>query len=203
MRRLLMVGLAETAAEKTMVRSHKGIDGAFVVDVITNGKSGVAVQLEGSSFETVWQLKEGGEDGILDLNKLTSNDIYAVGQTYGVEAARASIVAEITNVFGAYGIAVDPRHLGLVADHMTFNGGYRAMNRMGMSDFSSPCLQMSFETTAEFMTKAAVAGNSDKLKSPSARIVMGRVGDFGTGMFDLRQPVGVAVGGGGGGRRVS
>lgn len=120
--------------------------------------------------------------------------MYAVGQTYGVEAARASIVAEITNVFGAYGIAVDPRHLGLVADHMTFNGGYRAMNRMGMSDFSSPCLQMSFETTAEFMTKAAVAGNSDKLKSPSARIVMGRVGDFGTGMFDLRQPVGVTVG---------
>lgn len=65
-----MVGLAETAAEKTMVRSHRGIGGAFVVDVITDGKSGVAVQLEGSSFETVWQLKEGGEDGILDLNKV-------------------------------------------------------------------------------------------------------------------------------------
>lgn len=70
MRRLLMVGLAEAAAEKTMVRSHKGIDGAFVVDVINDGKSGVAVQLEGSSFETVWQLKEGGEHGILNLNKV-------------------------------------------------------------------------------------------------------------------------------------
>lgn len=72
MRRLLMVGLAEGAADKTMVRSHKGIDGAFVVDVITNGKSGVAVQLEGSNFETVWQLLEGGENGILDLNKVCS-----------------------------------------------------------------------------------------------------------------------------------
>lgn len=68
-----------------------------------------------------------------------------------------------------------------------------------------PSLQMSFETTTEFMAKAAVARSSDKLKSPSARIVMGRVGDFGTGMFDLRQPaefagvggVGVAVGGDG------
>lgn len=65
-----MVGLAEAAADKTMVRSHKGIDGAFVVDVITNGKSGVAVQLEGSNFETVWQLMEGDENGILDLNKV-------------------------------------------------------------------------------------------------------------------------------------
>lgn len=71
-----------------------------------------------------------------------------------------------------------------------------------------PCLQMSFETTTEFMAKAAVARSSDRLKSPSARIVMGRVGDFGTGMFDLRQPaefggmegvrgVGIAVGGSG------
>lgn len=63
-------------------------------------------------------------------------------QTYGVEAARASIVAEIIGVFGAYGIAVDPRHLGLVADHMTFDGGYRPLNRAGMADFSSPCLQV-------------------------------------------------------------
>lgn len=51
-------------------------------------------------------------------------------------------MAEITNVFGAYGIAVDPRHLGLVADHMTFDGGYRPLNRAGMADFSSPCLQV-------------------------------------------------------------
>lgn len=68
-------------------------------------------------------------------------------------------------------------------------------------------LQMSFETTTDFMAKAAVAHSSDRLKSPSARIVMGRVGDFGTGMFDLRQPVefggihgtrGISVGGSGG-----
>jgi hypothetical protein len=28
-------------------------------------------------------------------------------------------------VFGAYGIGVDPRHLGLIADFMTHTGGYR------------------------------------------------------------------------------
>ena len=114
-------------------------------------------------------------------------------QAYGVEAARASIVAEITGVFGAYGISVDPQHLGLVADRMTFGGGYRAMNRAGMVDFPSPCLQMSFETTAGFLTRAAVAGQSDKLKSPSASIVMGHVGAFGTGMFDLLQPAQVLI----------
>lgn len=71
MRRLLMVGLAESAAATTMVRSHKGIRGAFVVETTIDGKSGLAVQLEGSDFETVWQLKEGGVDGILNLNKVS------------------------------------------------------------------------------------------------------------------------------------
>lgn len=78
MRRLLMVGLAENAAAKTMVRSHKGINGAFVVETSGEGKSGLAVQLEGSDFETVWQLQEGGEGGILILNKVS----FAYNQTH-------------------------------------------------------------------------------------------------------------------------
>ncbi len=63
----------------------------------------------------------------------------------GVEASRASIVSEIAAVFGVYGIHVDPRHLGLIADYMTFLGGFRPMSRAGMTDAASACLQMSFE----------------------------------------------------------
>ena len=69
-RRLLMVGLAEASAEKTMVRSHTGIRGAFVRETVSEGESGLAVQLEGSCFETVWQLKEGGPNGMLEINKV-------------------------------------------------------------------------------------------------------------------------------------
>eukprot|EP00955_Chlamydomonas_euryale_P097897 365111-Chlamydomonas_euryale.AAC.5 len=35
--------------------------------------------------------------------------------TYGVEAARATIMKEASGVFNAYGIGVDPRHLCLIA----------------------------------------------------------------------------------------
>ena len=69
-RRLLMVGLAEASAEKTMVRSHTGIRGAFVMETVSEGESGLAVQREGSCFETVWQLKEGGPNGMLEVNKV-------------------------------------------------------------------------------------------------------------------------------------
>ena len=39
---------------------------------------------------------------------------------------------EIVNVFKAYGIDVDKRHLNLIADYMTFDGSYKPFNRIGI-----------------------------------------------------------------------
>jgi DNA-directed RNA polymerase I subunit RPA1 len=49
-----------------------------------------------------------------------------------IEACRAAIVKEINNVFQSYHISVDKRHLGLVADYITYQGTYRSFNRIGM-----------------------------------------------------------------------
>lgn len=57
-------------------------------------------------------------DELVDLDAIESNDVYAILTTYGVEAARASIIKEISGVFGAYAIAVDYRHLTVIADYM-------------------------------------------------------------------------------------
>jgi len=123
--------------------------------------------------------------------QIKTNDIYNLLLTYGVEAARQSIVSEITGVFGVYGINVNPRHLSLIADHMTRTGAYVAMNRMGMSECESPLLQMSFETTCNFLTKAAQEGGKDSQQSPSARIVLGAPTRIGTGCFDIMLPLSV------------
>jgi hypothetical protein len=39
-------------------------------------------------------------------------------QNYGVEAARNTIISELATVFNVYGIAIDFRHLALIADYM-------------------------------------------------------------------------------------
>jgi len=57
-------------------------------------------------------------DELIDLDNLSSNDIFAILTVYGVEAARRAIIDEISSVFGAYGIAVDYRHLTIIADYM-------------------------------------------------------------------------------------
>lgn len=97
--------------------------------------------------------------------------------------------AQVRAVFDVYGIAVDARHLLLIADYMTYGGGYRPMNRAGIEGHSSPLLRMSFETTTAFLTQALLKGEADRMTSASARIALGRVVESGTGAFDLWQPL--------------
>ena len=101
---LLMVGLVERAAEDTIVRAKPKIKEGFVN---TEDDRGRCLQTAGCNFEEIWKLDE----GVVDHNKLVSNDIWAIRCAYGVEAARMSIADQIRGVFAVYGISVDPRHL--------------------------------------------------------------------------------------------
>jgi DNA-directed RNA polymerase I subunit RPA1 len=128
-------------------------------------------------------------DEAVDLNFIKSNDIAAILRTYGVEAARASIINEVSAVFGVYGIVIDYRHLSLLADYMTHEGGYKPFNRTGISSKSSPLLKASFETTAAFLSEATLHGDFDDLRSPSSNIVVGKPSINGTAVFDVICPV--------------
>lgn len=78
----------------------------------------MTVQTDGINFEGAW-----ANSDLVDVTAVTANDVGAVLRTFGVEAARATVVAEVSGVFGAYGIGVDPRHLSLISDHMTHQVG--------------------------------------------------------------------------------
>ena len=72
------------------------------------------VQTDGINFTGVW-----AHSDLIDVDNITTNDVGTTLRIYGVEAARATLMREVRAVFGAYGIGVDPRHLGLIADFMT------------------------------------------------------------------------------------
>ncbi|GAB0098582.1 DNA-directed RNA polymerase [Sergentomyia squamirostris] len=122
---------------------------------------------------------------LLDLERLYSNDIHAIAQTYGIEAAGRVIVKEVQNVFKVYGITVDPRHLFLISDYMTYNGTISALSRKGMETSASPLQQMSFESCMKFLKAATVSGCIDNLSSPSSRLIVGQPCKSGTGAFTL------------------
>jgi DNA-directed RNA polymerase I subunit RPA1 len=174
---LLMVGLVERAAEDTIVRARPNINEGFVNNEEGRGR---CLQTAGCNFEEIWRLS----NEVVDHNKLVSNHIWGIRCAYGVEAARMSIADQIRGVFAVYGISVDPRHLSLIADFMTYDGEYKPMNRIGMADISSTFLQMSFESTSVFMVDAAMHKRNDPMMSPSANIVLGRPIRHGTGAFE-------------------
>lgn len=191
MPKLLFVGIVERTCRATIIREIPGITECFKVkDDSKNGQEPeIRLTTNGSNLQGLWNFAAGSEESILEDDDIYSNDIYAILKTYGVEMARAAILKEMSGVFGAYNIQVDRRHLELIADYMTFDGGYKPFNRKGISTNPSPLLKASYETTAAFLSEATLFGDFDDLSTPSGNIVMGRPNLTGTGVFDVVMPV--------------
>lgn len=187
--RMLYVPVFEELAKVVCVRATPGIQSAVALPPNKQWKV-PTVQTAGVNFEIL-----AFHADVIDVPAVMSNHIHAILQFYGVEAARAAIAREIDSVFAVYGISVDSRHLGLIADYMTHEGGYKALNRIGvfrrsrnelstaltplpnvvgMASQPSPLLKMTFETTMAFLTDAAIVADTDRLATPAASIVVGR-----------------------------
>ncbi|QBM88558.1 DNA-directed RNA polymerase I subunit RPA1 [Metschnikowia aff. pulcherrima] len=173
--KLLMVNIVEELCRVTVVREIKNIGRC-----VKPQDGSKMLTTEGVNFKAMWE-----QDDFIDVNGIRSNDISAVLQTYGVEAARNTIVNEVNNVFSTYAISVSTRHLDLIADMMTREGTYLAFNRQGIDSATSAFKKMSYETTCNFLTKAVLDGDREDLTSPSARIVLGKLNGVGTGAFDV------------------
>ena len=174
-RKILILEVVEELCSSLYIQQTVGITKVHV----TNQGSKVGITTEGCNIDFAWGLDD------IDHSIIYTNDICQMLDHYGVEACRQSIIKEIQNVFGHYGISVDTRHLSLIADYMTHQGGYRPFNRGGMTHHSSPFLKMSFETSMNFLSAACHDIQMDALKSPAAAIVVGKLVPVGTGVFDL------------------
>lgn len=146
---------------------------------ITYNKDGdIFLKTDGININEMFKYME-----LLNLNRLYTNQIHAMAKTFGIEAAARVIVKEVQTVFQVYGITVDPRHLLLIADYMTFDGTFKPMSRMGMESSASPLQQMSFESTLKFLKNAIVSSRLDNLSSPSSCLMLGQPCKSGTGSF--------------------
>lgn len=182
--KILMLSLVEEALHKSLIQHIPGISRCTYEEIETNiGGAKVktpVIQTEGVNLRAMHHYTS-----YINPNTINTNDIVAMLTTYGVEACRSAIVKEMFDVFSSHHIAVDHRHLNLIADFMTRGGGYIPFNRNGMKGSVSPFTKMSFETTVGFLADAVLDGDWDDLRSPSSRIVMGRVSKVGTGSFDV------------------
>ncbi|KAF1744812.1 hypothetical protein MXB_3507 [Myxobolus squamalis] len=120
---------------------------------------------------------------------VTCNSTLVVQKVLGVEAARQTIINEISYTMKNHGINVDIRHFILLADLMTYSGDVLGITRYGLTKMKEGASLMlaSFEKTSEHLFDAAFHGSQDKLRGVSESIILGSPIGVGTGMFKILQ----------------
>ena len=112
----------------------------------------------------------------------TTNSVMECLSVLGIEAARSTIAREIGLVM--LEMNIDPRHMALLADVMTYKGEVLGITRFGLSKMRDSVLQLaSFEKTPDHLFDAAAAMKSDKIEGVSECIIMGQTMGVGTGSF--------------------
>ncbi|XP_017771574.1 PREDICTED: DNA-directed RNA polymerase I subunit RPA1 [Nicrophorus vespilloides] len=177
-KRIDLKSMLREAVQKGVLNQTKGIKRAMIFEE----KGRLMLRTEGLNMGSIYQ-----HFRLLDLNKVYINDIVASSRIYGIEAAGRTLVKEVKDVFGVYGITVDPRHLSLVADYMTHTGKLRSMSRVSQRYNTSITHQISYESALHFLKDAVIKGKTDDLAAPSGRIMVGSKVNSGTGVFSLLQ----------------
>ena len=128
-----------------------------------------------------------GIDGV----KTRTNSIMETHAVLGIEAARAIIIAELDAVMGNQ-MDIDPRHMQLLADVMTYKGDVLGITRFGLSKMRNSVLQLaSFEKTPDHLFDAAIKGKTDKIEGVSECIIMGQSMRIGTGAMKVIRRLGL------------
>ena len=122
----------------------------------------------------------------IDCNNTTSNHIQQVHKILGIEAARQTILNEITEVLEFGGDYVNYHHLEMLCDRMTYSSNLISIFRHGInSDDIGPLAKASFEETPEMFLRAARHAEVDNMRGISANVMMGQKGYYGTNSSQL------------------
>ncbi|KAK4900819.1 DNA-directed RNA polymerase III subunit C1 (rpo31) [Elasticomyces elasticus] len=129
----------------------------------------------------------------IDGTRTRTNSVMETCAVLGIEAARTTIITEISDVMGAQ-MDIDPRHMQLLADVMTFRGEVLGITRFGMAKMrgDQSVLQLaSFEKTPDHLFEAAIKGTRDNILGVSECIIMGQSMGIGTGGMRIFRPLGM------------
>ena len=122
----------------------------------------------------------------IDLNRTYCDDIITIYENFGIEAARSSIIRQITAVLDGNGSSVNYQHIQIFGDLMTQIGTLTSIDRHGLNKLDNdPLSRASFEKTVDQLITAAIFNEVDYMKSVSSRIMAGLCIKGGTGLCNL------------------
>jgi DNA-directed RNA polymerase beta' subunit len=122
----------------------------------------------------------------IDNERTYSNDIKEVFHVLGIESARQVIYNEFVEVMEFSDVYINYHHLSLLCDRMTSTQNMVSIFRSGiLNDDIGPLSKATFEVHTEVLLDAARHADVDHMRGVSANVMMGQMGVFGTGSFQL------------------
>ena len=122
----------------------------------------------------------------IDVKRTTTDDIWSIYRTFGIEAARKFLIQEMTRVLSFDGTYVNPRHIQLLVDSMTDSGDITNVNRNGISRDEGQLKKIMFEQPVDNAVLASAMTEVDELTSIPAAIMYGRIVPAGTGVVEIQ-----------------
>ena len=131
----------------------------------------------------------------IDWERSTSNDMWEVYHTLGIEAAAHVIFEQMKAVVAFDGTYVDDRHILLIVDNICRGGTIMPLNRHGINktENTSPLMRCSFEETMDVLCEAAGFAQSENARGVSTSIMTGQLANMGTGACEVLFPQGREV----------
>ena len=185
----LLKNFQDTLLDKLVLRGIKSIK------KVTPRKILDSLVMEDGSFvkKETWVLDTIGTNLMellsldnIDVTRTYTNDIQEIYRVLGIEAARQSILNEITEVIEFDSTYINYHHLTMLCDRMTCNDHMVSIFRHGINnDNIGPIAKASFEETPEMFLNAAKYAELDTMRGVSANVMCGQEGYFGTSAFQI------------------
>jgi len=123
---------------------------------------------------------------LVDKTKSLSNNMWEIYQIFGIEAVRQFLIEEYMDTVSSDGTFVNPSNVELLVDIMCYTGSIISISRYGQKKVGcGPMAKASFEESLENFLKAGVNGEKESADGVSASIMLGKMPNIGTGVFDM------------------
>jgi DNA-directed RNA polymerase subunit A' len=142
------------------------------------------IQTTGSNIAKVFEVKG------IDKKNVRTNNVFEIGGTLGIEAARNALINELNTTLDDQGLEVDIRYIMLVSDLMCSKGYMQQIGRHGIAGNKASVLaRAAFEITVPTIARAALGGEVEQLKGITENVIVGSTIPIGSGTVDLYMQV--------------
>ena len=178
---LILQKLEFDIINKINIGGITGIKNVHIPDEPTKSNPEYILETSGTNLSTVLSLPD------IDSTRTISNNVHENLVTLGIEAARNSIINELTDVITGARQYVNKHHIQLLADNMTRPGYFISVDRHGInkSNDNSIISRASFEKSPETLIEAAVFGMKDNMQGLSGAVIFGQPIKIGTNKSEL------------------